>query len=1070
MRDGVVLFKKSNGLEDEVVMINYQYGQRRFDAVDVDAAGQVHYTEGTASAKPQAPDIASGRIRLYLIERIPFQSSVVHDCRTFVPTIRDVVDVTAADVDAGGDGTNSSVFTANRVSYADPDGFTDTDFRHWALSTYRQKPYAFTSSRGCSVCSQIYAKSGDSLYLRTSYTNDYVRVKIEIEVEPGSDIFKESYREFNSTAPAVDKSVVLYTGLTEGYHKVRITNEGSGVFYFWGFVIGRSEMQYTNHEDSDSSVVATTQTVETALQVGNRNVAAAKSLPVPMAGNWRYDGEFKNEIYLFDANDGSYLICDEDNTTWTQGRLPQHFINVRINFTPDYLMCCDAEAETLYYTADGLNWEAMDLPIRISVGKILTCGGFIYLTSSEVSDTLYRISSGFQVIESCSLPVSMIWQDMILHNHQYLLLSESALLFSSTGLSEWSAVTLPAVRSWQWLFTQPLDSRLVVVAKDTALAWTDAADVSTVTAASWSLAQTGTGIVSAVYKLQDLYHFLVEGSDKVITSLDFQFWEMQGLNQALIDSVYGAGTSSIYTAPIYGSTLFIYKNFNALTVHGRTYLDGDVFINGDVIIRGYKDANPNLLQNGGMDLLSGSVPSNWSVGAVSGTAPVLSQHQLLGSEYLQVGQGLLNYMKVTTPVGSTVTEWWVNNTTVAARKYRGCTLTATTWIRSNRAGDVFRLKAVLKNVGADVVVFDREVTVTAADVFVNFQETFVIPELADITWSGGEVLEYGIICSASAALAREVDVTGCKIEVGSVSTRFSDYAGEELASSILTQANNYALTAAKSAAELVVPVGAVIPIDTEFGAAVVDSTRFVSCDGQVINCVGSVWHGRRARNLNGANVSIQRAWANDVLGAYSDIFSTEASGLNEGDWVVAMGLPANTQIKSLMPQSTTLVRIMLTAQTTSPGTVVDTVFTNDGVFLSGGSYGSGADQMQGWQLGSTADALGEKNYFGNIQQRDRSLQVSIQANYGELQLNTGAQGVAAMLKAVNDGTNGPIRSGKEPATAPADEVIYEGYIRCRQIDMYAIPGLKSLKLKQLVMKTISGLFMVTLLSLKHELR
>jgi microcystin-dependent protein len=69
------------------------------------------------------------------------------------------------------------------------------------------------------------------------------------------------------------------------------------------------------------------------------------------------------------------------------------------------------------------------------------------------------------------------------------------------------------------------------------------------------------------------------------------------------------------------------------------------------------------------------------------------------------------------------------------------------------------------------------------------------------------------------------------------------------------------------------------------------------------------------------------------------------------------------------------------------------------------------DQSQAWQLGATADDNGARNYWGYSAARDTVPTASAYINICPLVLSTLAQGLSRMLKAMNDGTNGDIRSG-----------------------------------------------------------
>jgi hypothetical protein len=71
------------------------------------------------------------------------------------------------------------------------------------------------------------------------------------------------------------------------------------------------------------------------------------------------------------------------------------------------------------------------------------------------------------------------------------------------------------------------------------------------------------------------------------------------------------------------------------------------------------------------------------------------------------------------------------------------------------------------------------------------------------------------------------------------------------------------------------------------------------------------------------------------------------------------------------------------------------------------------DAGQGWQLGASEDTTGARNYYGTTEDRDKSLSSGVGANYTNMQMGTAGQGNVKMLKAMNDGTNGDPRTGKE---------------------------------------------------------
>jgi hypothetical protein len=79
------------------------------------------------------------------------------------------------------------------------------------------------------------------------------------------------------------------------------------------------------------------------------------------------------------------------------------------------------------------------------------------------------------------------------------------------------------------------------------------------------------------------------------------------------------------------------------------------------------------------------------------------------------------------------------------------------------------------------------------------------------------------------------------------------------------------------------------------------------------------------------------------------------------------------------------------------------------------------DHFQGWQLGSSADASGAKDYWGEAVNRDFSISGTSTGGYALPQINTGFKGGGNMLKAMDDNTNGAPRIAK--STYPTNRLI-----------------------------------------------
>ena len=72
------------------------------------------------------------------------------------------------------------------------------------------------------------------------------------------------------------------------------------------------------------------------------------------------------------------------------------------------------------------------------------------------------------------------------------------------------------------------------------------------------------------------------------------------------------------------------------------------------------------------------------------------------------------------------------------------------------------------------------------------------------------------------------------------------------------------------------------------------------------------------------------------------------------------------------------------------------------------------DQMQGWQLGASADNSGSRDYWATMAHRDYMVSTKAQQNMGVMEAgDVTCRGDARRLKAMNDGTNGDPRIGTQ---------------------------------------------------------
>jgi hypothetical protein len=201
------------------------------------------------------------------------------------------------------------------------------------------------------------------------------------------------------------------------------------------------------------------------------------------------------------------------------------------------------------------------------------------------------------------------------------------------------------------------------------------------------------------------------------------------------------------------------------------------------------------------------------------------------------------------------------------------------------------------------------------------------------------------------------------------------------------------------------PIGEIKQYDKSFPNTPAISANWIECDGGVILDIDSPYNTYRARNLNGDSVILtSTTWASGV----ATVAATDVTGLGLGDFVSGAGIAAGAYITDITGNVVTI------SDTAFSGTE-DTTFTNDGRFVRGsGVSGLGQDHAaQAWQLGAEADLTGAKDYWGRASTRDFRSSSTAGAGQSFVTLITSGQGDAAMLKAMNDGVNGDIKSSAE---------------------------------------------------------
>jgi hypothetical protein len=186
-----------------------------------------------------------------------------------------------------------------------------------------------------------------------------------------------------------------------------------------------------------------------------------------------------------------------------------------------------------------------------------------------------------------------------------------------------------------------------------------------------------------------------------------------------------------------------------------------------------------------------------------------------------------------------------------------------------------------------------------------------------------------------------------------------------------------------------------------------------------VSSFGGAWSGDTfTLTNNAANVVMITALAREYLYAGSPTTNWRLlhDGTNEFN-IIAISVSARTIQVNLDSKTAAGSAIEIYKHRVYGSTTSARHFSEAGLgfYQAGGDKISGLrrlDQMQGGQVGATADASGAKNYYTQTGQRD-TLDGNGVTSKGNTRTLTweGNQGSANMIKLVSDGTNGDPRTG-----------------------------------------------------------
>ena len=798
--NGILTIIPGGAIYNRTIKVKYTFAQRRFDAIDFGLNNEVTFVTSHPvvpsspatplfyAAVPTPPPVTPGSIRLYLIERIPFNSAIIHDCRFYVQNIRDVVSITSADSDT------DSFYSYNRLTHVKSNGFVDTNWSEWIIGNTNGRYWSAGSNKGSSINSVIYTKDNDDIYIRATKTTSFQKLKVEVEIDPDSNNFETTYVTLYSAIRSDDEPLPVGIKLTAGFHKIRITLEETSPVFLWGIIVGRSEMEYFNNPNSSITDTATNQFIGNSLAIGSPQSNASYSIALPTTNPWSGIGIFNHDLYLFNTQNTSYFVYNEYRANWIQYTFPVIVDQGYWVFSEEYIVVCHKDASAIYVTTDGIVWRTVTLASTISVKNVKVVNGYIYIFQDGTPTVeilrIPLIHSSTNTIESYSLPIAKIWTDIEFFNGKYVVVSNDTYVTSDSGMSTWDSPQSFTAGTWTKLLVQQNYMRLVLVGSDNNILVTS--DLIT-----WSSRSVNLSTYKNAFLVQDWFYFLQDNSNIMLKTRNFIDWGFETLAQPTTNTISYANLNSIYIATLWVDSVLVQNVLNAFSVTGNSVIDGDLHVGGAIYANGAVNPNPNIIANGSFDIwTSGKVftnlvpytpiADNWTF-FYDGYLPNASaQQSSLTQSEVRDTQGATSACNVNlASVGSGSGNICVYTEILNLRKYQSKTLTLSFFAKGSLLLDNFHVLASAFY-GAEGVISTPEVIFESGslrlnkDIYTKHILRFTVPDFSTKTFGADFeyksklrlIIGYWNTLGDVPNAVRNISITSVKVEVGSMATPF----------------------------------------------------------------------------------------------------------------------------------------------------------------------------------------------------------------------------------------------------------------------------------------------------------
>lgn len=291
---GTITFTNDTDIPSQAkIRLYYDYGFCRFDAVDiVDGAIQVTVGRAPARTNPIPPPVPAKGYRLCTILRHPFKQliefyapdtkyhagNIVYPCLTPLYPSRECIEVSPNATDVA-----LKPYLQNKITYYTNSVFSTGVIKNpeipgnagssWTINTNSELlPFARAITPGAFIITEFFAKPSDELWVRATRSAAAGSIQIDWEKTPRTNVSTSFTFDAADTANVGSVTINLATtstdgvfedvlipvtrGLTEGFHKVKITALTASPVDVYGLIYGKLDTHYQRNNVQAKTILA----------------------------------------------------------------------------------------------------------------------------------------------------------------------------------------------------------------------------------------------------------------------------------------------------------------------------------------------------------------------------------------------------------------------------------------------------------------------------------------------------------------------------------------------------------------------------------------------------------------------------------------------------------------------------------------------------------------------------------------------------------------------------------------------------------------------------------------------